>query len=280
METNGALKPVAIAFESIVLPEPGAPRKSSPRSRLPPAASKASPDCQSETTRRTSSFTSAWPRTSSSLHAPVGVARLERMDLREGHHQERAEQDQEVLKRSAAGRQGTSRRSSGCRASRRRPEKKLGRGVRPARVVEAADHRDREPGDGDRADEHEAPLDPAPPEPRAAPRQDVLLAQLISSVPKRLGHGITRSKTSIDPRKAATPTIVPTSAQRQSQPRPWWRKKKAAGLVSSGDEGGGPRERPPLARELRRALGWPQVDGRSSGRHFPELATRVNPELC
>ncbi len=59
MLTNGQLKPVAIAFESIVLPVPGAPRKSIPRSRFPPAASKASPDCQMETTRRTSSFASA-----------------------------------------------------------------------------------------------------------------------------------------------------------------------------------------------------------------------------
>ena len=63
IETNGELKPVAIAFASIVLPVPGAPRKSRPRSRLPPARSNASPDCQSVTTRRTSSFASAWPRT-------------------------------------------------------------------------------------------------------------------------------------------------------------------------------------------------------------------------
>jgi hypothetical protein len=67
IETNGELKPVAIAFESIVLPVPGAPRKSSPRSRLPPARSNASPDCQSVTTRRTSSLASTWPRTSASL---------------------------------------------------------------------------------------------------------------------------------------------------------------------------------------------------------------------
>ena len=67
MEMNGELKPVASAFASIVLPVPGAPRKSRPRSRLPPARSNASPDCQMETTRRTSSFASAWPRTSASF---------------------------------------------------------------------------------------------------------------------------------------------------------------------------------------------------------------------
>ena len=65
--TNGQLNDVAIAFESIVLPVPGAPRKSTPRSRLPPAFSNSSPDCQSETTRVISSLASAWPRTSSSL---------------------------------------------------------------------------------------------------------------------------------------------------------------------------------------------------------------------
>ncbi len=34
---------------------------------MPPARSNASPDCQIVTTRRTSSFASCWPRTSSSL---------------------------------------------------------------------------------------------------------------------------------------------------------------------------------------------------------------------
>ena len=65
--TNGQLNDVAIAFESIVLPVPGGPMKSTPRSRLPPAFSNSSPDCQSETTRVISSLASTWPRTSSSL---------------------------------------------------------------------------------------------------------------------------------------------------------------------------------------------------------------------
>ena len=78
IDTNGQLKSVAIALDSIVLPVPGAPSISSPRSRLPPACSKASPDCHRVTTWRTSSLASAWPRTSSSLHPPVGVARLVR----------------------------------------------------------------------------------------------------------------------------------------------------------------------------------------------------------
>ena len=96
IETNGELKPVAIAFASIVLPVPGAPRKSSPRSRLPPARSNASPDCQSVTTRRTSSFASTWPRTSLELDAPLRVAGLEAADLRDAHQQHRAHEDREV----------------------------------------------------------------------------------------------------------------------------------------------------------------------------------------
>ena len=65
--TNGQLNDVAMPLESIVLPVPGGPRNSTPRSRLPPAFSNSSPDCQSETTRVISSFASAWPRTSASL---------------------------------------------------------------------------------------------------------------------------------------------------------------------------------------------------------------------
>ena len=67
MVTNGQLNDVAIALESIVLPVPGAPRNRTPRSRLPPALTKSSPDCHSETMRVISSRASAWPRTSASL---------------------------------------------------------------------------------------------------------------------------------------------------------------------------------------------------------------------
>ena len=63
--TMGELKLVAIPLESIVLPVPGAPMNSSPRSGLPPALRNASPDCHSVITRVTSSFCSLCPRTSS-----------------------------------------------------------------------------------------------------------------------------------------------------------------------------------------------------------------------
>ena len=63
--TIGELNDVAIALESIVLPVPGAPMNSRPRSGLPPALRNSSPDCHSSMTRVTSSLGSFWPRTSS-----------------------------------------------------------------------------------------------------------------------------------------------------------------------------------------------------------------------
>ena len=94
MVTIGELNDVAMPLESIVLPVPGAPMNSRPRSGLPPALRNSSPDCHSEMTRVTSSLGSAWPRTSSSLHAPVGVARLVALHLLEAEEQQRPEQDQ------------------------------------------------------------------------------------------------------------------------------------------------------------------------------------------
>ena len=67
MVTNGQLNDVAMPLESIVFPVPGGPRNSTPRSRLPPAFSNSSPDCQSETTRVISSLASTWPRMSASF---------------------------------------------------------------------------------------------------------------------------------------------------------------------------------------------------------------------
>ena len=60
---KGALNPVAIALASIVLPVPGGPMKSRPRSGLPPESLNCSPACHSSMIFLTSSLTSAWPRT-------------------------------------------------------------------------------------------------------------------------------------------------------------------------------------------------------------------------
>ena len=106
--TKGQLKPVAIALDSIVLPVPGAPRNSRPRSRLPPARSNASPDCHSEID---AARPPPWPRPGRArrrAYAPVGVARLVALDLPEADDQQRAEQDQDVDQEeaSAAGPRG------------------------------------------------------------------------------------------------------------------------------------------------------------------------------
>jgi len=155
---NGELKPVAIAFASMVLPVPGGPRKSSPRSRLPPARSNASPDCQSETTRQTSSFASSWPRTSWML-TPLGIPRLERLDLREVHQQERAEEDDEVEDQE----------------DRQQDEQRQHlQDHRHAHGLPDRNRRDREDS------EHDSHAQPEAPEPGAAAVDDVLLPQLLA----------------------------------------------------------------------------------------------------
>src|SRR5438046_3056715 len=65
--TIGALNVVAMPLESIVLPVPGAPMKSRPRSGLTPALRNSSPADHSSMTFVTSALGSDCPRTSSSL---------------------------------------------------------------------------------------------------------------------------------------------------------------------------------------------------------------------
>ena len=177
IETNGELNPVAIAFASIVLPVPGAPRKSKPRSRLPPARSNASPDCHKVTMRRTSSFASAWPRTCSSFTPPLGVAGLVPADLRDAHQHHRAHEDEEVRgeeeeddddlhpERTALG-QGAHLREDVSRAA---PPRHRGAGLR---AVEAVEERER-----DETAEIQRDAEVEAPRPRAAAVDDVLLAE-------------------------------------------------------------------------------------------------------
>ena len=96
IEMNGELKPVAIAFASIVLPVPGAPKRSRPRSRLPPARSNMLarlPDVDDSADLLLRLHLTAHVL---ELDAPLGVARLERLHLRQVHQEQRAEQDREV----------------------------------------------------------------------------------------------------------------------------------------------------------------------------------------
>src|SRR5205823_13809066 len=93
IETNGELKPVAIAFASIVFPVPGAPRNRRPRSRFPPARSKASPDCHKRDDAPHPLLRVGLAANVLEPHAPLGVARLVAADLRDPHEEQRAEQD-------------------------------------------------------------------------------------------------------------------------------------------------------------------------------------------
>ena len=212
IETNGELKPVAIAFDSIVFPVPGAPSMSSPRSRFPPALSKASPDCQSVTTRRTSSFASAWPRTSwssrpslrrrarrpGSARCPSSAGAEEDREVEEQEERQRDEQRDDLQhERGAADREGRPRR---CRAPRSRARQRPG--------TCGAQYQAR----------------------RRFMTSSSCSAE--SSVPNRLGHGMKRRKMmSIAPRKrrshrrrsrAATSRCPSRSARGTRRRRPGW----------------------------------------------------------
>ena len=223
IETNGALKPVAIAFESMVLPVPGAPRKSRPRSRLPPAASNASPDCQSETTRRTSSFTSACPRTSSSLTP-----------------QSASPGSNEWICDTAINSSGPNRitkfmSSSTGRISRYGPNDPISAGSpRTTPWTTSTQLVSSSPENIPITSQAAVTTTRKKAARRTRRRQNHARRRArmsssrrrLSSVPNRLGHGMKRRiMTSMSPRNEATPTIAPTSDQRQSQPSPRCRNR-------------------------------------------------------
>ncbi len=224
IEMKGELNPVAIAFASIVLPVPGAPNSRSPRSRLPPARSKWSPDCQMSTTRRTSSFASVWPRTSSSLtpHSASPGSNdciCDRFIISSGPN---------MIAKFAKKRKKT---KTACthsvglvsRMSDRVPH-------RPDRAEPRA--ADEEPGDRDRDDEEQRDLEPEAPEPRATATDDVGLAQRALSTPKRLGHGISfRKMRSAKPRKTMTIARAASSDVHQLQPFCCENQTNSAGAV-------------------------------------------------
>ena len=170
IETNGELKPVASAFASIVLPVPGGPKKRTPRSRLPPWRSNCSPDCQIETTRRTSSFASACPRTSSSLTphcASPGsnVLICVRFIASSGPNR---------IPKLAMKRKKTKTTWIQSAGDER---------IVPDPVEDEADRPPpgpaaEQPDDGDHDEEEDDDLEPEAPEPGAAAADDVLLAEL------------------------------------------------------------------------------------------------------
>ena len=170
IEMNGELNPVAIAFASIVLPVPGAPKRSRPRSRLPPARSNISPDCQMSTTRLTSSFASTCPRTSSSLTphsaSPGSKDCICDMFIRSSGPNRIAKFAKKRKKTNTAW-----IHSCGELRIWTIPVAHLPGGAPPRAA-------DEDPRDRDRDDEDDRDLEPEAPEPGAPATDDVLFAQL------------------------------------------------------------------------------------------------------
>ena len=172
IETNGELNPVAIAFASIVFPVPGAPRKSSPRSRFPPARSKASPDCQSVTTRRTSSLASTWPRTSASLTphcaSPGSKPRICEMPI--------SSIGPIRIAKLAMNRKVTKTiwvSTAGFENADSEPAQDVADGAQPRAAAD-------QPDDRDHGSEHDREPRLLPPVPGATPADHVLVAQLLA----------------------------------------------------------------------------------------------------
>ena len=96
METNGELKPVAIAFASIVLPAAGRAEEQEAALALAAGALERLarlPEADDAAHLLLRLRLAAHVR---EPHAPLGVAGLEAAHLRQVHHQEQAEQDDEV----------------------------------------------------------------------------------------------------------------------------------------------------------------------------------------
>ena len=263
IETNGELKPVAIAFASIVLPVPGAPKKSRPRSRLPPARSNASPDCQRLTTRRTSSFASAWPRTSSSLTphcaSPGSKPRIWLMPIRSIGPIRIAKFEMKRKKTKI-----TWVHSADVPSAEPSPLEEVADRAPPGAAAEEPRNRDQD----DAPDRH---LEPEAPEPGPAARDHVLLPQLrrcpsrrgwaTGSCGGRAGRRSRGTRSRGRTRRAAPSTRASRSARgtrcrwgSRSAPRPPWPRVSAA---ATG--------RP--ARPYARAEPWPEGSGQLCGCH-------------
>ena len=94
--TIGELNDVAIAFDNIVLPVPGWPMNSRPRSGLPPALRNSSPRLPQLDDAGDVLLGLGLPADVLQPHAPVGVARLVALHLLEAEEQQRPEEDREV----------------------------------------------------------------------------------------------------------------------------------------------------------------------------------------
>ena len=175
------------------------------------------------------------------LDAPLGVAGLERLDLRQVHEQQRAEEDDEVEDQEER------------QHDEQRQHLDEQRGVEEE-VGEEADDPAPDPG-----------LHPEAPEPDPPPRDDVLLAQLSALEPEQARAGDQAVKDEVD--DAAEGGDHEERGEDRPVPRPALRLVEPDDHRRSGeecDQGRCPCEPPPLTGELGRELAL--LEARQVGR--------------
>ena len=189
------------------------------------------------------------------LHAPLGVAGLEGLDLREVHDEQRAEEDREVHDH-VEGEDQEERQD-------------------PDEVAGAADQVE-EDADDDRDDRD---LQPEAPEPDAPARDDVLLAQLLALEPEEarardeaVEDEVEDAPEADDDEERGEDRPVPRPALRLVEPD----DERRSG--EERDDRRGARQPAPLAGELGRELGLLQTPQRLGlGRHVRSVGTPVQP---
>ena len=190
------------------------------------------------------------------LDAPLRVSRLEGLDLREVHDQERPEEDEEVHDEEE--RQDHEQRDD----------------LHQERRVEPEVEREEDDRDDDRR------LHPESPEPDASPCDDVLLAKLLALEAEEARPRDQAVEDEVD--DAAEADDEPERRDDRPEPRP------ALRLVQPDDDGGGGEERDggrrsrqtaPLARELVRELDLLETaHGLRFGRHLRSVRTPLRAE--
>ena len=190
------------------------------------------------------------------LDAPLRVSRLEPLDLREVHDQERPEEDEEVHDQEE--RQDHEQRDD----------------LDEERGVEEEVEREDDDGDDDRR------LHPEPPEPDASSRDDVFLAQLLALEPEEARSRDQPVEEDVDDAAEAHDE----RERREDRPEP----RPALRLVQPDDDGGGREERDrrgrtrqtaPLAGELVRELDLLETaHGLRFGRHLRSVRTPLRAE--
>ena len=204
MVTNGQLKPVAMAFASIVLPVPGGPEEEQPALALAAGLLELVAGLPEIDDARDLALGLGLAAHVLQPYAPVGVARLVALDLAEAINsigpnrisrfmKKKQRQDQELA--------AEHRRSPGSMASHSLASS-------PNQVYEWPNAARRSTARcGGRGRPRRCGI--APSQYHERRRDMTSSARMLCSAPNRLGHGMSRrAPTSTRPRKAATPRIV------------------------------------------------------------------------